>query len=142
LAGFWQKYRISIVSAGHRHIGQKLLEPMEFGCSGQILASWQGFGRSGRDFLARSGRPTVLVGIFWSDPAGRNPAKWPEYNQFGRRNLGRPDSGEDGRIPLPDFDDIDMRLSDFGTDKFLVLVDCFNVKVEFVWRFRKMIYAF
>jgi hypothetical protein len=46
--------------------------------------------------------------------------------------LGRLNSGEDGQIPLPDFGDIDLRLSDFGTGKISVMVDCFNVKVDCV----------
>jgi hypothetical protein len=79
--------------------------------------------------------PAKTAGIrpFWPDPAGIWPfwkdfgrsgqisVRWPEYDQFGHWNLGQPDSG-----------DIDLRLSDFGTGKISVIVDCFNVKVDCV----------
>jgi hypothetical protein len=57
--------------------------------------------------------------MFWPDPAIL--AKWPEYDQFGRQNLGWPDSG-----------DIYRMLSDFDTDKNSMMVDYLNVKVDCV----------
>jgi hypothetical protein len=88
--------------------------------------------------------PAILGGIFWPDPAGSsgrdilarsglsgqirlagwNPAvlaRWSECDQFGRLNLGLPDSGDN-----------DLILSDFGTSKISVVVDCLNVKVDCV----------
>jgi hypothetical protein len=48
----------------------------------------------------------VLVGLFWPDPASQSESAIS--------------------------DDIDPRLSDFGTGKISVMVDCFNVKVDCV----------
>jgi hypothetical protein len=72
--------------------------------------------------LRHTGRK--LLELLESGCSGQIPAKWPEYDQFGRRNLGRPDSGEYGRIPLPNSGDIDLRLLGFGTGKILMKVDC------------------
>jgi hypothetical protein len=62
-------------------------------------------GRSGWDVLARfqldGWNTTSLIAKIWVD--------W---------------------IPLPDFGNIDKILSDFGTGKISVMVDCLNVKVD------------
>jgi len=71
-------------------------------------------------------RPTVLVGIFRRE-SGRSAvlAKWSECDQFGRQNLGWPDSS-----------DIDLMLLDFGDGRLLERKGqlCRLKWVECVWR--------
>jgi hypothetical protein len=57
---------------------------------------------------------------------------WPEYDQFGCRNLGLLDFGEDDRILKSDSSDIDRMLANFGTGKISVMVNYLNVKVDCV----------